>query len=290
VYPTLKRHPRGFTLIELLVVIAIIAILIGLLLPAVQKVREAAARMTSMNNLKQIGLAANNEASNTPGSYLPPAFGNYPKGSTNNYQGTFFFHLLPNMEQGAVYTLYSGNPANAALATVSIKTFNASADPNNPGNTNVCSYAANANFLGGSTSATVSVTPKLLDGGRTSSTVLVAERSAKSGAVWNTYTTSASSPVPAGPFFYAAYPTPSTATSVQVDPYFGNLAAYTGTGSNGATPVVPVPIPSNLSTNTMLIGLLDGSARAVSSGNIANRAWLIACDPVNQQLPSPSNW
>jgi prepilin-type N-terminal cleavage/methylation domain-containing protein len=116
---------RGFTLVELLVVIAIIAVLIGLLLPAVQKVREAAARMHSMNNLKQLALATHQFADDRDGM-LPDKWGTEDAGGKLR---SVHVNILPYIEQGMVYRAYVASQTGSLTDSYLIKVFYSPSDP-----------------------------------------------------------------------------------------------------------------------------------------------------------------
>jgi prepilin-type N-terminal cleavage/methylation domain-containing protein len=150
-----RGRPRcAFTLIELLVVIAIIAILIGLLLPAVQKVRGAAARLQCQNNLKQIGLAMHNyhdvykkfpaghemHITNYQGPLPAPAMAGWTYATDGTSGGPYYFanwaiRILPFLEQQALFNLYNLNytndhPLNRTVVTSFVAVYNCPSDPN----------------------------------------------------------------------------------------------------------------------------------------------------------------
>jgi prepilin-type N-terminal cleavage/methylation domain-containing protein len=283
------RRWRGFTLIELLVVIAIIAILIGLLLPAVQKVREAAARMQCSNNLKQISLATVNCADSHAG-VLPPGDGMYPSQIQTDYNSyaSVFFHILPYMEQGNAYnsTLQQGDPhgQNGGFKTYSpfwgnlhatIKTYICPSDPTTgqiaPGSTGSGgpnSYGYNAQVFPVDWNGRSRYPATITDG--TSNTIFITELPAVCAGFWPDWGSSindGSWPQPTGPGF--TFLQVRTAACPVPNPGQGNQAASAHTGG-------------------ISVGLGDGSVRFVSQG-ISGRTWWSAMTPSGGEVLG-SDW
>ena len=287
----MRRERAGFTLIELLVVIAIIAVLIGLLLPAVQKVRQAAARMQSANNLKQITLAVHNYegvANKLPGNAIT---------LPNGLRVSCHYLLLPFVEQDNLYTASGvSNAAYLANAKTVIKPFIAPLDTSLPGSTvtingtvwAASNYAANHaifGYPGNGTNWVGFVNNDWDNKGRkietisdgASNTVMFGERYAQcssGGSLWAYRNTD---PAPTGPsypgwarmsFFPANWvsnnhSTPFTAVPPQIQPKVANCSPYN---------------LQSFSSSGCQISMCDGSVRTVPTA-ISSTVWFAAIWP-----------
>jgi prepilin-type N-terminal cleavage/methylation domain-containing protein len=266
-----SARPQGFTLIELLVVIAIIAILIGLLLPAVQKVREAAARAQSANNLKQMGLAVHNFASANNG-LLPPSQGSLPGASAGGVH-SFFYFILPYIEQENVANAFPGGIIGIQIG-VPIKTFIAPLDPTNDTANVLTSYASNqALFKNTAGNINNSFGTK-----GTSNTVMIMERYGLTpvGTGGGSLGLQKHSHLWSGSF------TSLDCTTIP--------AATTSTTPQFAPPPAAADYnrPQGFTATVMQVCLGDGSVRTVGPG-VSQPTWTWACDPLNAN-PPPSDW
>jgi prepilin-type N-terminal cleavage/methylation domain-containing protein len=187
----LFRPVGAFTLIELLVVIAIIAILIGLLVPAVQKVREAAARTQCQNNLRQIGIAVH-DCCDTYQGEMPPQYGTF-----GGAFGPVCYHLLPFIEQNPLYNGSNGNVYDPVTTPYfhAVKTYLCPSDPSallsgllDPGNPwGIGNYGSNFQVFGnpengdngGNMVGGHRLPARFVDG--TSNTIIFAEKYARCG-------------------------------------------------------------------------------------------------------------
>jgi prepilin-type N-terminal cleavage/methylation domain-containing protein/prepilin-type processing-associated H-X9-DG protein len=283
----LLRRSRGFTLIELLVVIAIIAILIGLLVPAVQKVREAAARMSCTNNLKQMSLATVH-AADTNQSIMPPGDGLYPIQTASDYNSyaSVFFHILPYIEQNNSYkgTLQPNDPHGQNgnhltyspfwnVLNASIKTYICPSDPTNIGNggwnSGLSSYAYNAQAFPVDWNGRKRFPASITDG--TSNTIFFTEQRAACTGFWPDWGPSivdASWPQPTGPASIFLVTPPGIPTCP-----FSDGSQYRAVSPH---------------TGGINVALGDGSVRFVSQG-VSGNTWWFALTPANGEVLG-SDW
>jgi prepilin-type N-terminal cleavage/methylation domain-containing protein len=266
----LSHRRRGFTLIELLVVIAIIAILIGLLLPAVQKVREAASRTQSQNNLKQLGLACHmyNDAY---GSL--PGHAQFLASAGTDVGGLVF--LLPFIEQNDLFQAISAN--YGANVNVQVKTFIAPADGSEPSHS-LYGWAGGNYAMNHCVFAEPGVTwnasrpiQSIADG--TSITVLFAEKNIQCGPNGSLWAHGPWNP----PWMAGFFPAGSSPAPVPL-------------------PQMPPPTVANcdpyrsqaLTAGGVEVGLADGSVRLVTE-DVSQTTWTAACWP-HDGVPLGSDW
>jgi len=251
----------GFTLIELLVVIAIIAILIGLLVPAVQKVREAAARTQTINNLGQLGTATHNFA----GTYN----GKLPINNVllNGKTVSILYHLLPFIEQDNVY---NGGQTGTVIASLQ-----SPLDSTTSSSLPITNFAGNTSLFA---QTTVQRLPAVFRSGTSNCLMFGTRAGTTSGNVTSNWSSTANSS--GGPTLFLGGLTAVTTTYSHVTP---NIYDPTTVGANGSVSRLQA-----FSAAGIQVCMGDKSVRSVTN-NVQPLTFSIAITP-NTPSPLPSDW